>query len=137
MALDPQYTTTPNISSSTLTAANNVYDGTGTTGTCFTAGASGAFIGFVKLKPLNTTANTTATCARFWINNGSSSATAANNFFFGEVSLPTTAASTTAAQAELSFTFNIALPAGYKIIWALAATPTGAGWAATGVGGDY
>lgn len=137
MALDPQYTTTPNISSSTLTAANNVYDGTGTTGTCFTAGASGSFVGFVKLKPLNSTANTVASIARFWINNGSTSATAANNFFYGEVSLPTTSASTSAAQVELSMPFNIALPAGYKIIWALAAAPGGGGWAATGVGGDY
>lgn len=137
MALDPQYTTTPNIASSTLTAANNVYDGTGTTGICFTAGASGSFVGFVKLKPNNSTANTTASVARFWINNGSSSATAANNFFWGEVALPTTAASTTATQVEFSQPFGIALPAGYKIIWALAAAPGGGGWAATGVGGDY
>jgi hypothetical protein len=137
MALDPQYTTTPNIASSTLTAANNVYDGTGTTGTCFTAGASGSFVGFVKLKPNNSTANGTASVARFWINNGSTSATAANNFFFAEASLPTTAASTSSAQADISIPFNIALPATYKIIWALAAAPGGGGWAATGVGGDY
>lgn len=137
MALDPQYTTTPNITSSTLTAANNVYDGTGTTGTCFTAGTSGAFVGFVKLKPNNSTANTAGSVARFWINNGSTSATAANNFFFAEVTLPTTSASTSSAQAEISVPFNIALPASYKIIWALAAAPGGGGWAATGVGGDY
>lgn len=137
MALDPQYTTTPNIASSTLTAANNVYDGTGTTGTCFTAGASGSFVGFVKLKPNNSTANTTASVARFWINNGSTSSTAANNFFFAEATLPTTTATTGAAQVDLNIPFNIALPAGYKIIWALAAAPAGGGWAATGVGGDY
>jgi hypothetical protein len=137
MALDPQYTTTPNIASSTLTAANNVFDGTGTTGICFTAGASGSFLGFVKLKPNNATANTTASVARFWINNGLTSATAANNFFFGEVSLPTTSASTSVAQVELSMPFNLALPAGYKIIWSLAAAPGGGGWAATGVGGDF
>lgn len=137
MALDPQYTTTPNIASSTLTAANNVYDGTGTTGTCFTAGASGSFLSFVKLKPNNTTANTAASVARFWINNGSATTTATNNFFFGEISLPTTQAVTNAAQADLAMPFNIALPAGYKIIWALAAAPLGGGWAATGVGGDY
>ena len=137
MALDPQYTTTPNIASSTLTAANNVYDGTGTTGTCFTAGASGSFVGFIKLKPNNSTANTTAVVARFWINNGSSSATAANNFFYSELVVPTSAASTSNAQPELVVPLNIALPAGYKIIWSLAAAPGGGGWVATGVGGDY
>ena len=137
MALDPQFTTTPNIASSTLSAANYVYDGTGTTGTCFTAGTAGSFVGFVKLKPLNTTANTTASVARFWINNGLTSATAANNFFFSEITLPTTAASTSAAQPELTVPFGIALPASYKIIWALAAAPGGGGWAAVGVGGDY
>ena len=137
MALDPQYTTTPNITSDLRTAANNVYDGTGTVGTCFTAGASGSFLSFVKLKPNNSTANTAATCARFWINNGSTNATATNNFFYAEATLPATTVTPAAAQTEVIIQFNIALPADYKINWALATAPAGGGWVATGVGGNY
>lgn len=133
MALDPQYTTTPRIASATLTAANNVYDGTGTVGTCFTAGANGSFVGFVKLKPKATNA---VSVARFWINNGATNATATNNFFWGEVTLPATTTSAVAALTELTIQFNIAIPAGYTIIWSLGTVVVG-GWQATAVGGDY
>lgn len=133
MALDPQYTTTPNVSADTETTANNVYDGTGTVGTCFTAGASGSFVGFIKLKPLGTNV---ASVGRFWINNGSTNATAANNFLIAESALPATTASATATLAELSVQINFAIPAGYKINWALGTT-VAAGWQATGVGGNY
>jgi hypothetical protein len=133
MALDPQYTTTPNVSADTETTANNVYDGTGTVGTCFTAGASGSFVGFIKLKPLGTNV---ASVGRFWINNGSTNATAANNFLIAEVTLPATTASANASLQELSVPINFALPAGYKINWALGTT-VAAGWQATGVGGNY
>jgi hypothetical protein len=133
MALDPQYTTTPNISADTETTANNVYDGTGTVGTAFTAGTNGSFVGFIKLKPLGTCV---ASVARFWINNGSTNATAANNFLWGEVTLPATTAVANAALAELVLQFNIAIPAGYKINFALGTT-VAAGWQATVVGGNY
>lgn len=132
MALDPQYTTTPNVSADTKTTLNNAYDGTGTVGTCFTAGANGSFVGFIKIKPLGT--NVTSV-ARFWINNGSTNATAANNFLFAEVTLPATTATTTALP-DLSVPLNFALPAGYKINWALGIA-VAAGWQATVVGGNY
>jgi hypothetical protein len=133
MALDPQYTTTPNISADTETTANNVLDGTGTVGTCFTAGANGSFVGFIKLKPLGTNV---ASVARFWINNGGSNATAANNYLIAETNLPATTASATASGIDISIPINFAIPAGYKINFALGTT-VAAGWQATVVGGDY
>ena len=133
MALDPQYTATARVSADTETTANNVYDGTGTVGTVFTAGTNGSFIGYVKLKPLGTNV---ASVGRFWINNGSTNATAANNFLWGEVTLPATTAVANAALAELVLQFNIAIPTGYKINFALGTT-VAAGWQATCIGGDY
>lgn len=134
MALDPQYTTTPNVSANTQLTANTNLDGTGTVGTCFTAGANGSFVGFVKLKPLGINVGTVA---RFWINNGSTNATAANNFFWGEVTLPAvTSLTPTAAMAELVLQFNLALPAGYKINYTVGTT-VAAGWQAVVIGGDY
>ena len=133
MALDPQYTATAHVSADTETTANPNYDGTSTVGTVFTAGTNGSFIGYVKLKPLGTNV---ASVARFWINNGSTNATAANNFLWGEVTLPATTAATAAALAELVLQFNIAIPTGYKINFALGTT-VAAGWQATCIGGDY
>lgn len=133
MALDPQYTTAANISQDTQTTANNVYTGVGTVGTCFTAGANGSFVGFIKLKPLGTNV---ASVARFWINNTGANTTATNNFLWGEVTLPATTAIATAALAELVLQLNIAIEPGYKINWALGTT-VAAGWQAIVVGGDY
>ena len=133
MALDPQYTSTPNISAATETTLNNVYDGTGTVGTIFTAGANGSYLSFIRLKPLGTNI---ATIARFWINNGGSNGTAANNFLLTEAVLAATTSSTVVALPEVVIPINFALPTGYKINWALGIT-VAAGWQATGVGGDY
>jgi len=131
MSLDPQYAGTPNVSANTQTTLNNVYDGTGTVGTCFTAGANGSFVSFIKLKPLGTNATTVA---RFWINNGSTNATASNNYLISEITLPATTAGTTAL-IELPIPLNVAINGGYKINWALGITAT-AGWQATVFGGD-
>jgi hypothetical protein len=133
MALDPQYTTTPNVSADTETTANNVYDGTGTVGTCFTAGANGSFVGFIKLKPLGTNV---PSVARFWVNNGGSNATAANNYLIAEMSLPATTASATAALVEITIPLQFAIEPAYKINFALGTT-VASGWQATVVGGDY
>ena len=133
MALDPQYTTTPNISADTETTANLLYDGTGTVGTAFTAGANGSYVGFIKLKPLGTNV---ASVGRFWVNNGLTNATAANNYFISEISLPATTAATAAALIELTIPMNFAIEGGYKINWALGTT-VAAGWQATVIGGNY
>jgi hypothetical protein len=133
MALDPQYTTTPNVSADTETTAVNVYDGTGAVGTAFTAGANGSFVGFIKLKPLGTNV---ASVARFWINNGGSNATAGNNYLIAEMSLPATTASANAALVEITIPLQFAIEPAYKINFALGTT-VAAGWQAVVVGGDY
>jgi len=133
MALDPQYTTTPNISADTETTANNVYNGTGTVGTAFTAGANGSYVSFIKLKPLGTNV---ASVARFWVNNGLTNATAENNYLVAETTLPATTAVANAALTEIVVSLNMAIEAGYKVNWAIGTT-VAAGWQATVVGGDY
>src|SRR5262245_261511 len=55
--------------------------------------------------------NTTATVLRLWINNGSTTGTAANNILVDEISLPATTASGTTATANYEIPLNFALPA--------------------------
>jgi hypothetical protein len=62
---------------------------------------------------------------------------AVNNMLYGEVTLPATSALTLAANYEVDYPMNIALPPGYRIIVGLAAAPTSAGWYATAIGGKY
>jgi len=59
-----------------------------------------------------------------------------NNYFYGEVSLPATTASSSAATAEVEYPMNIAVPAGMNIIVGLGTT-VAAGWVVTTVAGLY
>jgi hypothetical protein len=130
----PAFSLTANISSCTLSAANTAKDGTGTTGTAFTADATnGSNLVFIRCVALG---SNTASVARFFVNNGSSSATPANNFSLGEVSLPATTLSEVGATQSVDFACGIWLPAGYKILVALG-TAVAAGWAFTAVGENY
>lgn len=131
---DPIYPATPKAAWCVLTAANTAKDGTGTVGTCFTADATnGSRIDRIRIRPAGTNV---ASVARFFVNNGSTNATAGNNSFLFDVSLPAITNSEVAAQADLELQVNLALPAGYKINVAIA-TAVSAGWAFTGLGGDY
>ena len=107
----------------------------------FTADATnGGFVQKIRFKPYNTSGSTAsnATVARIFINNGSTVATATNNTFFGEVTLPSFTYSATAAQVEIDYPVNIAIPAGYKIYIGLGTAPGSTnGWQATVVGGAY
>lgn len=117
-----------------VTAANTAMDGTGTVTTIFTANATnGGFVGMIKLKPLGTNV---ASVARFFINNGSTNATATNNALIGEVTLPATTSSNTAALIELGYPVMQAYQAGYKINMTLG-TAVAAGWIASVEAGDY
>jgi hypothetical protein len=122
---------------SAMTVANNTYDLTsGTIYLAFTADATnGGFVQRIRFKPLGT--NGSATVCRVFINNGLTTATAANNTMWDEISLPTTAASATAALATYELPLNIALPAGYRLYCVVATAPTSAGWNATVIGGKY
>lgn len=117
-----------------LTTANTAKDGTGTTATLFTADTEGSVPFFVACKPLGTNV---ASVLRVFINNGSTSATAANNSLYKELDLPATTITETAANADVILPLNITfLPSGYKINVCIATT-VAAGWQVTCVGGDY
>ena len=107
----------------------------------FTSDATnGGFVQKIRFKPYNTAGSTAAAAsvARVFINNGATVATATNNTFFGEVSLPAFTYSATAALVEVDYRMNIALPAGYKLYIGLGTAPGSTnGWQATVVAGSY
>lgn len=76
------------------------------------------------------------TVARIYINNGSTNGTAANNSFYGEVTLPATTASNTAATSEVDYPMGFALKPGFRIYVGLGTT-VAAGWKVTPIGGKY
>lgn len=133
--IDPIFTGTPvSPFGAAVTAANTATDGTGTVTTIFTANATnGGFCGFIKLKPLGTNV---ASVARFFINNGSTNTTATNNALIGEVTLPATTGTNTAALIELGYPVMQALQAGYKINMTLG-TAVASGWIASAEAGSY
>lgn len=130
---EPRYPLTPQVGWDTRTTANNVYNGTGTVGTIETFGIDGTFVGYIKLKPLGTNV---ASVARFFLNNGSTNATATNNALIAEVTLPATTASATAALTEITVPINLPVQAGYVLNWVLGTT-VAAGWQATVFSVDY
>jgi hypothetical protein len=116
------------------TTANTTKDLTsGTIFTIFTASDSGGYVQRIRFKPLG--ANV-ATVARVWINNGLDNATAANNTYWDDISLPATSLSETSASPTFELPLNMALPAGYKIIVTLG-TAVAAGYTITVIGGKY
>ena len=126
---DIQWTVIPS-----ATTANTALDGTGTVFTIFTADATnGGFVQAIRIKAPSTS---TATVIRFFLNNGSTNATAANNSLIDEMTLPTTAASSVAATPVYEIPIGRALPAGYKINCCYATAVTGAVYL-TAFGGKY
>jgi hypothetical protein len=71
-----------------------------------------------------------------YLNNGSTNATATNNAFFEEISLPATTVSTTTATPAVDLQLGFALPPGWRIYVGLGAA-VAAGWVVTTVGGKY
>ena len=122
---------------SAMTVANTTADLTsGTIYLAFTADTThGGYVQRVRFRTLGTNAN--ATAARIWVNNGSTTATAANNTLIDEITLPTTTVSQVAAQSNYELPLNFALPAGYRVYITVATAPTSAGWNATVIGGKY
>jgi hypothetical protein len=60
----------------------------------------------------------------------------ANNYLYGELSLPATTASSSAATIEIDYPMNFALPPSYSILVGLG-TAVAAGWSVSAVGGKY
>jgi hypothetical protein len=109
-----------------LTAGTNYPSG-------FTAGTNGSRIDFVRSRSLGTNV---ATVCRVWVNNGSSTGTAANNTLFYERTLAATTVSQVAELADIIIPINIVLPSGY-ILYFTFGTAIAAGVDMITVGGDY
>ena len=114
---------------------------TGTDGTganvvlIFTADATnGSKIEDVYIRHLGT--NSTASTLRFWVNNGSTVATATNNILVHEETLAASTISQTAASTGIVWKANMVLPASYRL-YAAAGTALAGDAAVTAVGGDY
>lgn len=117
-----------------VTAVANDYTGvSGNNSLIFTAGANGSYIDRIQFKAGGTNV---ASVARIFINNGSTPGTAANNVFYGEISLPITTAIATTATVDLVYPMGFAINAGFRIYFGLG-TAVAAGWVATVVAGDY
>lgn len=119
----------------TGTAANTNFDGTGTVTTVFTADATnGSKIETVYLTHLGTNV---ATVVRFFINNGSTNTTAANNALVHEETMAANTASQTAASTQVIWTpQNLVLKPGYKLNVTIG-TAIASGIMVAAVGGDY
>lgn len=130
----PIFTNIPNIGfAPAITAANTAKDGTGTVDLVFTAGADGAFLQKLKIRPKGTNV---ATVLRVFLNNGATPTTSTNNMLFDEVGLPATTNIETTAIVGLELPINIALPAAWRVYVTLGTAVAG-GYAVTAVGGDY
>ena len=100
----------------------------------FTANATnGSRVDFIRVRALGTNAQTVM---RVWINNGSTTATAANNTLFFERTLAATTVSQTAEQIDVMVPMNVSLPVGHKIYYTFG-TAVAAGYSIQVVGGDY
>lgn len=121
--------------SNAVLAANTTTDLTsGTSYLVFTADATnGGRLEKLIARALGTNV---ATVLRIWINNGSTTATAANNSLLHEATLAATTLSQVAALAAIDIAMNLVLPPGYRIYVTLG-TAVAAGYDVIGVGGKY
>lgn len=135
--VQPIYTKAPDVQwqSTTITAANTTTDLTsGTIYLIFTADSiNGGFVQRIRFRSLGTNV---VTVARIWINNGLTTATAANNTLWDEITLSATTATQIASLALQELPLNFGLPAGYTIYVTLG-TAVAAGYDATIIGGKY
>jgi hypothetical protein len=133
----PIFTLTPEVSWTTnMTVANTGNLSAGTSYAVFTAGANGSYVQKIRFRHQSTNTNNVATMARVFINNGSSTGTAANNTIWDEITIAANTASQIAASTNYELPLNFALPAGY-IIYCTLGTAVVAGIQATVIGGDY
>lgn len=118
-----------------ITAAANDYTGVSANNSLvFTADpTNGSFIQRLRFKAGGTN---TASVARVYINNGSTNTSAANNAFYGEISLPGTTATIIAATVEIDYPMNFAIDPGFKIYFGLG-TAVAAGWVCVAIAGVY
>lgn len=130
----PIFVATPkNWFGTTGTTANTALDGTGTVATIVTAGANGSKITRIRLTAMGTNA---ATVIRFFVNNGSTNATATNNALIYEYALAVNTLSQSAASTQVDIPIDLALQATYKLN-VTTGTSIAAGVMVSAEGGDY
>jgi hypothetical protein len=108
-------------------------DGTGYVTPVFTAGSNGSYVTQLIARPVGTNI---ATVLRVFLNNGSSSATQANNVLFTEISLAASTLNAAAALVGAAIPLNFAIPGGYVINVTLG-TAVAAGYRVCVIGGNY
>jgi len=119
----------------TITTATGDYTGASANHQLvFTADSTNG--GYVSRLRFQATGTNTASVARIYLNNGSSNTTASNNSFYGQISLPGTTATNTAATTEIDYPMNLALNPGFRIYVGVGTT-VAAGWVCTAIGGKY
>lgn len=117
-----------------IATANTTLDLTsGTIYLLATAGADGARFERIYLQPVGTN---TASVARLWINNGSTTGTAANNRWFWDFTLPGTTNSIVASIPAVWFEINLRVQATYRLYGTLGTT-VAAGYHGLVEGGNY
>lgn len=117
-----------------ILTANTAKDGTGTVLTVFTADATdGSWVREVRWQPAGTNI---VTVGRVFINNGSTNATAANNIYFAQTTLPATTNAENAALFTPITPLGFWLPPGYKINLTVGTT-VAAGFYCSVVGAKY
>lgn len=139
----PKYPITSKVSWGMVKTANTAKDGTGTIVWIYTAGVFDSRIDQIKARALGTNV---ATVLRFFINNGSDNAVAANNSLVHDKTIAATTNSEVAALLEQDITIpkNSGevvvpiphLPAGYRI-GVTVGTTIASGLQVTVHGGDY
>ncbi len=132
----PIFTLAANISKANITSAATALDGT-TASLIWTAGSQGGFITSLTVKSTTTTLTSAAATLRIWINNGSTNATASNNFLLREFTLGAVTGSNTASTLNYEFPINQQLPASYTIYVAIATMAGSTGWDVIGLGANY
>lgn len=132
--IDPVFPKVNKAGWATLSAANTAKDGTGVVQTiCTGDDTNGSYVEDIRCIPIGTNV---ATVLRVFLNNGSSSAVAANNTLWYEKTLPLSALSEVAEQVPQIIPLKRAIPPGYKLNVCLA-TAVAAGVQVTCAYGDY
>lgn len=134
---NPIFILSPSVQFNNLgTNAETSTDGTGpNVKLIFTGDATnGSKIERVIVRHLGT--NSTASTIRFFVNNGSTVGTAANNSLVHEETLAASTISQTAASTPITWYADLVLPAGYKL-YAASGTALAQDAKVTAIGGHY
>ncbi len=130
----PIYSRSPHVEWNTLLTGNTTKDGTSGMSLIFTGDNNeGGMIHSIRCVPLGTNV---ATVIRIFLNNGSTTGTAANNSMIAQATLPATTNSEVSALPVIEIPLDRPLPANYDV-YAVLGTTVAAGWQVTAFGGKY